>query len=325
MRVVRDNKDTEYGKKYHFDQIHSVEDYKRLVPFSIYDDYALDIQKMVNGETNLITVYPINHYAMSSGSAGNPKSIPVSQETLDMYAEAANMDCAVGRSCSPNGKLPLGRTIGMLEIDEQYTKLGVSIGAISSTALLKVKQFFPSVFTSPTCVIVFKEAIDMRYLKARYALAAGDAINISASFMTYVLDLMVYIEANWKMLVEDIRKGVINESINAGVATRAELESKLKPVPVRAAEFQAVFEAGFDTPIMKRIWPNMTWIYAIGTTGFAIYTEKVRKYSGDVPVFHGVYAASEAMMAQSRHAEDEDFILIPYSGYYEFIPLDAED
>lgn len=325
MRIVRDNENTEYGKKYHFDQIHSVEDYKRLVPFSTYDDYAIYIQRMLNDEKNLITTYPINHYAVSSGSAGNPKSVPISQETLDLYAEAANMDCAIGRACSPNGKLPVGRTIAMLEMEESYTKNGVSIGSISQTALLKVKNFFPSVFTSPTPVIIFQEPLDMRYLKTRYALEAKDAINISASFMNYVLDLMVYTEANWEMLVEDIRLGRINDSINAGVKTRPELEKNLKPNPKRADELQAIFEEGFDTPIMKRIWPNMTWIYAIGTAGFAIYTEKVRRYSGDVPVFYGVYAASEAMMAQSRHAEDEDFVLIPYGGYFEFIPLDAED
>ena len=53
MQIVRDNKDTEYGKKYHFDQIHSIEDYKRLVPLSTYDDYAPYIERMVDkGEKN---------------------------------------------------------------------------------------------------------------------------------------------------------------------------------------------------------------------------------------------------------------------------------
>ena len=74
MNLMRDNQDTEYGKKYHFDQIHSVDDFKRLVPMSSYDDYAPYIERMVNkGEKNLLTVYPIVQYAETSGSVGVPK------------------------------------------------------------------------------------------------------------------------------------------------------------------------------------------------------------------------------------------------------------
>ena len=50
MRIVHDNRDTEYGRKYHFDQIHSVEDYKRLVPLSNYDSYAPYIERMTDKE-----------------------------------------------------------------------------------------------------------------------------------------------------------------------------------------------------------------------------------------------------------------------------------
>lgn len=55
MRIVHDNRDTEYGRKYHFDQIHSVEDYKRLVPLSNYDSYAPYIERMIL--TNLSGFY----------------------------------------------------------------------------------------------------------------------------------------------------------------------------------------------------------------------------------------------------------------------------
>ena len=56
MKLISDNKDTEYGRKYHFDQIKSVEDFKRLVPLTTYDDYAPYIERMVEkGEKNLIT------------------------------------------------------------------------------------------------------------------------------------------------------------------------------------------------------------------------------------------------------------------------------
>ena len=83
MGLVRDNRDTEYGRRYHFDQIHSIDDFKRLVPLSDYDDYAPYIERMVEkGEKNLLTVYPIMQYAETSGSVGVPKKIPVSDRGL---------------------------------------------------------------------------------------------------------------------------------------------------------------------------------------------------------------------------------------------------
>ena len=81
FRILDSNRDTEYGKRYHFDRIHSIEDYKRLVPLSSYDDYAPYIERMVNqGEKGLITTYPIVQYAETSGSIGVPKKIPVSKQ-----------------------------------------------------------------------------------------------------------------------------------------------------------------------------------------------------------------------------------------------------
>lgn len=59
LQLIADNQDTEYGKKYHFDEIHSIEDYKKNVPFSSYDDYAPYIERMIKkNEEGLISVSP---------------------------------------------------------------------------------------------------------------------------------------------------------------------------------------------------------------------------------------------------------------------------
>ena len=43
------------------------------------------------------------------------------------------------------------------------------------------------------------------YLKARYILADRDTSFMFSVFMTNLVDMMVYIQRNWEMLVEDIR------------------------------------------------------------------------------------------------------------------------
>lgn len=46
LEILDKNKDTEYGRKYGFADIHLAEEYRKRVPVSIYDDYAGYILRM---------------------------------------------------------------------------------------------------------------------------------------------------------------------------------------------------------------------------------------------------------------------------------------
>ena len=77
MKILDDNKETEYGQKYDFANIKSIEEYQNKVPITNYDSYAHYIYRMTEkGEKNLLTSYDVVHYAKSSGTMGNPKRIP---------------------------------------------------------------------------------------------------------------------------------------------------------------------------------------------------------------------------------------------------------
>ena len=58
MTILRDNKDTEFGKKYGFETINSVLDYKKNIPLSDYSMVDGYVKKMMRGERNVLTVYP---------------------------------------------------------------------------------------------------------------------------------------------------------------------------------------------------------------------------------------------------------------------------
>ena len=70
MRILRDNSDTEYGRKYGFSEIASVEEYQKRVPVIVYDNIAEYIERMSNGEQNILTVYPFNHLNTTSATMG---------------------------------------------------------------------------------------------------------------------------------------------------------------------------------------------------------------------------------------------------------------
>ncbi|MEZ5018479.1 MAG: GH3 auxin-responsive promoter family protein [Flavipsychrobacter sp.] len=75
---------TEYGKKYGFDKINSVAEFKSQVPINDYDTLKPYIERIMAGEQNLLWPSPINWFAKSSGTTSDKsKFIPISKESLD--------------------------------------------------------------------------------------------------------------------------------------------------------------------------------------------------------------------------------------------------
>jgi hypothetical protein len=107
---------------------------------------------------------------------------------------------------------------------------------------------------------------------------------------------------------------------------RESLMKTLKPDKARADELRLEFSDGFDSPIVPRIWPRMSWIGGIGTGGFFPYVKRMRKYTGkSIPFNNLCYAASESFMAVARHMSDTSYVLLPDGGFYEFIPVNDGD
>ena len=104
------------------------------------------------------------------------------------------------------------------------------------------------------------------------------------------------------------------------------LGKELKPYRQRARELLREFQDGFDEPIIPRIWPRMSWIGGIGTGAFFPYVRRMREYTGkSIPFNNLCYAASESFMAVARHMGDTSYVLLPDGGFYEFIPVNAQD
>ena len=330
MRLLDENKDTEYGKLYDFAHISSIEEYKEKVPLSTYDDYEPYIKRMVeDDEKNLLTVRPPKHYALSSGSVGVPKHIPVSGEELDIYSKYGTSLCfgvmdefyrnTTGSSIKP------GFGVNCIELKFQDTKHGVPKGAISGNIMKQVKDISGYILTSPWDVINPKAEMDLKYLRARFALERDDVIFLLAAFMTALVDMTDYIRANWKMLCKDIYYGRIDDSIKIPDEQRRIFEQQLSPNPRRAKKLAAEFRKGSDG-ILTRIWPDLQFVAGIGTGGFFTYAKKMRRYTGkNIPYNNLTYAASEGLFAAARHAGDTSYVLLPEGGFYEFIPANAED
>jgi len=326
MKILEDNKDTEYGQKYDFENIKTIEEYQKKVPITDYDSYADYIYRMTEkGEKNLITTYEVNHYAKSSGTMGNPKRIPTTQLTQDLnskynfghlfnlYAQKVGLDWL---------KYPF---LNLIEISISTLKSGDTYGSISGKTIGAFGDLLPQLVTSPVEALMPSVETDTRYVHARFALAEKNIPFTVTSFVSLFLESLRYIKGNWELLVNDLENGTIDESIRMPNEVRESLLSKIEPMPERAQELKRIFEEGFDEPIVPKIWPKMSMLVGIGTGGFSNYLNKIKDFTG--PDFNFALvglSASEGIFSIPIELNNPDAILIPDGMFYEFLPIDAE-
>ena len=330
LKIIDDSKDTEYGKKYDFANIHSVKDFQEKVPVSRYDDYIEYIlRETEDGEKNLLTSYNVVHYNKSSGTMGNPKRIPMSEKAVDIFNKYSTdyLNTLIAKNIGTDWIDERGMVTVESADKVNYLKNGASFGALSVKSMIGARQMLSLIYTSPDEATFPKPDTNTRYLHARFALMDKGTSSIGTSFFSFVAELLRYIEHNWKILVNDIETGTIDPSIKMSDEVRESLAKKIKPMPERAAELKAIFEKGFDEPFVPKVWPKMSFLLGVGTGGFKTYADLIKdKYMGDKIVQCKVgLNASEGLFSIPFKMNCEDTVFVPDSVFYEFLPLDAED
>ncbi|MBN2884869.1 GH3 auxin-responsive promoter family protein [Patescibacteria group bacterium] len=82
--LIKCGRQTEWGKKYNYDQIKTPRDFQESVPISSYEDIQPYVERLLRGENYLLWPKKINYFSKSSGTTGSKsKYIPVSKEALN--------------------------------------------------------------------------------------------------------------------------------------------------------------------------------------------------------------------------------------------------
>ena len=102
---------TEFGRKYDFSRIFSIREFKKAVPIHEYDDLKPYIQRIMQGEQNILWGTPVNWFAKSSGTTSDKsKFIPVSEESLkDCHYKGAKDVLTMYYNFNPESDLLTGK------------------------------------------------------------------------------------------------------------------------------------------------------------------------------------------------------------------------
>jgi len=328
MKILRENKDTEYGKLHNFENIHSVEDFRKNVPVNGYEDFVPYIDRMKENEYNLITSSKVLGYSRTSGSSGVPKYIPATEASLKSYVRytwTRALALGIAERKKNGEKYRPGRGLFLSPATNETLPNGLPCSNIAEIGARQYGFVYPFILTVPTGELFDVHDGDYIYNIYRFGLMDENVSFIFSVFFSINVSQMAYLQKNWKILVDDIESGKINESINIKPELRTKLLKHIKPMPERAKYLREQFEKGFDETLFKRLWPNLCVICSIGNASFKPSADYIRGFSKGIPFDFSIYGASEGLVASVYQTEDTNMQLLTDSCFYEFIPFGEPD
>lgn len=321
-KIMMANGKSEIGVKFNFQHIKSIEDFKKQVPLTEYSYYEDYINRMANGEKNILTSEDVEYFGHTSGTTGKQKLIPSTKSSRRNASKY--MALLTNKFSYDNFKENWNYGKGLMIADivmTTYTKGGVPICSATSGGMNGIKHILPYLYTSPLEVMKIKDKEAALYLHLLFGLKEVKLLYISGVFISNVLDLFRVLESRHEDLVMDIRRGRINNNLNIDENTRRELNKLLSPNASRADQLENEFKKGFKG-ISSRVWTSLSYIATVAGANFSIYDDKVNYYTDSLPIYSPAYASTEAMIGINPYAFKIRYVIIPDTVFYEFIPIE---
>ena len=129
--LIRQAKNTQFGKDHHFDTIKTAEDFAKNVPVRDYEGLKSYVDKVVKGEENILWKGKPLYFAKTSGTTSGAKYIPLTKESMPYHIEAARN--AILHYIHETGKADFvdGKMIFLQGSPVLTEKNGVKLGRLS--------------------------------------------------------------------------------------------------------------------------------------------------------------------------------------------------
>lgn len=305
LRIARENASTAFGREHGFDRIRNIADFRMRVPISCYDDYPEYIERISNGERNVLTAYLTEHLSHFEGF----KRLPLSRWGVQAFYDY-NF-CAAFYIAGNEGLLTGGMTLNLVDNRIETLPSGVHVGNLLGRQLTKRDFDNSQVYVIPIDVANSVGQNDILYIQALYALSQKKISLAICDHYTDMIDLLRYIEKHWPRLANEIGQG------NSYVAADA----------LRASTIREVMEQHhIGTQLVTKLWPDLHGMVIYDVCCLTTSFELLRTYCGrDVHyIFAGINSAIGSF-TMPLNIDDPQTVLIPDCVFYEFKPLEAKN
>ena len=277
-----------------------MDDFRNSLPLTTYDDYLPYIERIANGERNILTAYLTEHISTMDGD-GEGRLLPQSRwsvQTSYDYSFSAGFYIA-----GQQGLLTDGMTLNLVDNCIEHLTSGMTMGNLFGRHLNKREFNNAEVYVIPL-------GIEDDYLRALYALSQKHISLALCDHYEKMVRLLRYIEKNWPRLVEEIENG----------------NTYVQSNPERANAIREIMEThNIGTRMVEQLWPGLRCIMVHDVDRLSASFELLRTYCGSNVhfVFTGIHSP-EGTFSTTLNLDDPQTVLIPDSAFYEFKPKESQ-
>lgn len=319
-KILSKNSKTQYGKTYNFDEILSVKDFQSKIPITTYESYTGFIEKIANGETNVLTSEDVKIFEPSSGSTKASKLIPYTQGLKkdfnkgiepwlsDVYLNMPELKTAPAYwSITPSFK------------KESYTKSGIKIGFDNDAQYLSDEFAFliQKTMFIPECVSKIQDIQLFKYVTLLFLLAQENLALISIWNPSLFLVLLDKLKSNKQKFINDIKNNSfpdeLEESIKNEIGSILKFSDKRKS---EVCEILAQEEINFSL-----LWKNLKLISCWADANAKYYVQKLQEIFPNTLIQPKGLLATEGIM--TIPIENIGRVPCVNSHFYEFIEQDV--
>ena len=209
LEMIRDNEDSLYGTDFKFKDIKSREDYVREHPLTRYHHFQPYIQKMMTGETNVITHDPPIIFAVTSGTSGKSNIIPMIQkQTSNFFMHGISVAYDAMQTAYP-GTTRLQKDLKFFYTPRwRKSNTGILIGPNSSSP--QTSKSMLKLYSTPEPGFDIVNEPEALYVHLLFGLKERSLGMLEANFAALIYTGFLNLEAQWEQLVQDIETGQVN-------------------------------------------------------------------------------------------------------------------
>ena len=140
-KLIKDAKSTSFGKDHNFTNITTYEDFKQSVPVRDYEALRPYVDRVVEGEQNVLWKGKPIYFAKTSGTTSGAKYIPITRESMPSHVKAARNAILMyihetGKTKFVDGKMIFLQGSPILE-----EKNGIKLGRLSGIVAHYVPKY----------------------------------------------------------------------------------------------------------------------------------------------------------------------------------------
>jgi len=317
-KILSENKNTEFGKQFHFSEISSYGDFKQQIPLQTYDSLQDYFLRQDQSNEAIINSHQPRMFSVTSGTTGAAKYIPITNEGINENKRHQMLFTYAQYKYYPEAFT--GKMLGIVgSAVEGHTEAGTSYGAVSGVLYECMPSILKSKFVLPDKVFSIND-YKLKYKTIlRLALAHDDITYIaSANPSTFLLLATLLNEYKFE-LVSEIELGEYSQIDNIDIEVRSSIQKCLRANLQRAKELRNIFEYK-DEITLADVWPHLQMIvtWTGGSCGVALDTVK-RLLPAQTKILELGYLASEFRGTITIDAGKRMGIPTIQDNYFEFV------